>query len=278
MRRALIFDCDGVLAETERDGHLVAFNRLFTELGIGVTWTPARYASLLGTAGGKERMLGLFADPAWVAHHGLPVERDAQERLVARWHRRKTAIFLELAASGALPARPGVARLATEAQEAGWETAVASTAADRSVQAIVDHVFPPDVAGRLRVFAGDIVTRKKPAPDIYTRALAELGLAGAEACVVEDSRQGLLAAQGAGSGVIVTPSEFSAGDDVSGAALVVDCLGDGERPARVLASRLPVPPGAVVTLETCETVVGTAGQGSPGAGKIGQREGSSAKP
>jgi HAD superfamily hydrolase (TIGR01509 family) len=263
---ALIFDCDGVLADTERDGHLVAFNRLFTELGLDLQWSPARYAGLLRITGGKERLLALFADPAWVARHGLPEDRASQEELVAGWHRRKTAIFLELAAAGALPARPGVARLAAEAQAAGWQTAVASTAADLSVRAIVDHVFPPGVAAAVRVFAGDIVERKKPAPDIYSRAFSELGRTGAECCVVEDSRQGLLAARAAGGAVIITPCEFTASDDFSGAALVVDCLGDEGHPLRVLASRLPGSPGPTVTVATCVAVREAAGKTAPRKG------------
>ncbi len=266
MSGALIFDCDGVLADTERDGHLVAFNRLFAELGLDLQWSAARYAGLLQVAGGKERLLALFADPAWAARHGLPEDRPSQEVLVAGWHRRKTTIFLELAAAGALPARPGVARLAAEAQAAGWLTAVASTAADESVRAIVYHVFPADVAAAVRVFAGDIVERKKPAPDIYSRAFAELGRTGAQSCVIEDSRQGLLAAHAAGSAVIITPCEFTASDDFSGAALVVDCLGDEGHPLRVLASRLPGLPGPTVTVETCAAAIEIAGKAAPGKG------------
>jgi HAD superfamily hydrolase (TIGR01509 family) len=185
---------------------------------------------------------------------------------VARWHRRKTAIFLDLAAAGALPARPGVARLAAEAQAAGWPTAVASTAADESVRAIVRHVFPADVAAGVQVFAGDIVERKKPAPDIYLRAITELGRTGAESCVIEDSRQGLLAARAAGSAVIITPCEFTASDDFSGATLVVDSLGDEGHPLRVLASRLPGPLGPTVTVDTCAAAIEAAGKTVPREG------------
>jgi len=252
---ALLFDCDGVLAETERDGHLVAFNSLFGEVGLDLRWSAQEYAGLLRIAGGKERLLSLFADEAWVSRHGLPGDRRGQERLVALWHRRKTEIFLELVGSGALPARPGVARLAVEAREAGWDVAVASTAATASVRAIAHHVFPPALAEVVRVFAGDVVPAKKPAPDIYTHALAELGHSPARACIIEDSRQGLRAAHAARGAVIVTPSEFNLGDDFPEAALVVDCLGDEARPLRVLASRLARPPGSMVTVETCETVM-----------------------
>ena len=261
MSRALIFDCDGVLADTERDGHLVAFNRLFAELDLGLEWSPEVYGRLLRIAGGKERLLALFDDEGWVARHGLPRERGRQERLVAGWHRRKTEIFLDLVAAGALPSRPGVSRLAAEAQAAGWQTAVASTAADQSVRSIVDHVLPPEVAGRVRVFAGDAVRRKKPSADIYLLALAELGRLPGEVCVVEDSGQGLLAARRAGCAALITVSGFTAGDDFTGAALVVDSLGNAAHPARVLAAAISPLPGPLVGLDTCEAVIswGAAG-------------------
>ena len=127
MSRALIFDCDGVLADTERHGHLVAFNRLFSGEGLGVQWSPEQYADLLAIAGGKERMQSLFADPGWVTRQGLPGDPDEQARLVATWHRRKTDIFRQLVAEGRVPGRPGIARLATEARGAGWEGGGGST-------------------------------------------------------------------------------------------------------------------------------------------------------
>ena len=264
MNRALVFDCDGVLADTERDGHLVAFNALFAEVGLDLSWLADGYAPLLRIGGGKERLLALFRDAEWVARNRLPQDRNEQLRLVARWHRRKTEIFRDLVARGALPPRSGVARLAAEAQGAGWQTAVASTASGESVAAIIEHVFPAQAAAAFRVFAGDIVGRKKPAADIYRLALAELGRSPGEVCVIEDSGQGLLAALGAGCATIITVSGFTAADDFSGAALVVDCLGDELHPARVLASRLPQSPGGLVTLETCEAAIRWAAAVSPG--------------
>lgn len=265
MNRALIFDCDGVLADTERDGHLVAFNRLFGELGLDLQWSPDDYARLLRIAGGKERLRALFADAGWVARNRLPEEPGEQRRLIATWHRRKTEIFLDLVASGAVAPRPGVARLAAEAQAAGWQTAVASTASDEAVRSLVARVFPVDSGAAVRVFAGDIVARKKPAPDIYLLALAELGRAAGEVCVVEDSRQGLLAARRAGSATIITVSGFTADDDFSGAALVVDSLGDEGHPVRVLQSSLAEPPGGLITLETCEAAIRWAENDSAGS-------------
>lgn len=255
MNRALVFDCDGVLADTERDGHRVAFNRLFAELGLGLNWAPEEYGRLLRIAGGKERLLSLFDDGDWVARHGLPGDRERQERLVAGWHRRKTGIFLDLVAGGALPSRPGISRLVGEAQAAGWQTAVASTATDDSVRSIVDHVLSSEMSRRVRVFAGDIVSRKKPAADIYVLALAELGRLSGEVCVVEDSGQGLLAARRAGCAAIITVSGYTTGDDFTGAGLVVDSLGDEAHPARVLTAAVPQLPGPLVTLDICEAII-----------------------
>lgn len=269
MRRAVVFDCDGVLAETERDGHLVAFNRLFAEVGLNLEWSVEEYTAQLRIAGGKERLLTLLADREWADRQGLPVDRAGQERLVARWHERKTEIFLELARTGVLAARPGVARLGAEAHEAGWQVAVASTAAEASVRAIVKEVFPPVLAAATRVFAGDIVERKKPAPDVYLLAFAELSVSPAEACVIEDSHVGLLAARGAGAGVIVTPSEFTASEDFSEAILVVDSLGTEERPSRVLSSRLPGGPVSMVTTAVCEAVMEVQRMGTPNEGGQG---------
>ncbi|MBP1632169.1 MAG: haloacid dehalogenase [Acidobacteria bacterium] len=271
MSRALVFDCDGVLADTERDGHLVAFNRLFAELGLDLEWSPEEYARLLQITGGKERLRSLFADASWVGRHHLPRDPSDQGRLVAAWHRRKTAIFLELVGRGAVPARPGVARLTAEAQAAGWQVAVASTAADVSVHSIVEHVFPAEVRTGVRVFAGDVVKRKKPAADIYLLALAELGRLPGEACVVEDSGLGLLAARHAGCATVITVSDFTAADDFSGAALVVDSLGDEGHPARVRFSALPRPPGPLVTLAACEDAIAWAAGGTAGPPGKGDR-------
>ena len=172
---ALIFDCDGVLADTERDGHRVAFNQMFQEFGVPFAWSEETYGEALAIAGGKERMRSLLTDE-FVERAGLPTDDDGQTALIADWHRRKTEIYAEMATNGRLPARPGVARVAADAAAAGWSLAVASTSSEPSVRAVLTHVMDPGTASRFCVLAGDVVAKKKPAPDIYELALDRLAV------------------------------------------------------------------------------------------------------
>jgi HAD superfamily hydrolase (TIGR01509 family) len=239
MTKALIFDCDGVLAETERDGHRVAFNAMFEEFGLPVRWDPAGYARKVQIAGGKERLRSLLT-PEFVARAGLPAAGPAQDELVARWHKRKTEIYRDLVAGGAIAPRTGVRRLAQAAHDAGWRLAVASTSAEPSVRAVLDRAVGPALATRFAVFAGDIVRHKKPAPDIYRHALDALNVQPGQAAVIEDSGNGVSSARAAGIACLVTLSEYSAGDDFSEAAIVVSELGDpGLPPVEVLANHTP---------------------------------------
>lgn len=244
---ALIFDCDGVLADTERDGHLPAFNQTFEEFGLPVRWSEQEYGRKLEIAGGKERMTSLLT-PEFVRDAGLPTDPDAQREAVAAWHRRKTDIYTDLVAAGKLPPRPGIERITAEALDAGWDLGVASTSSEQSVRAVVEHAVGPDQAARFAlVLAGDVVPRKKPAPDIYLLALERLGADPAETLVIEDSRNGLLSAVGADLTCVVTVSTYTENEDFSEAVLVVSSLGDpdGEQ-ARMLASRgVRAPSGSV---------------------------------
>ncbi len=246
---ALIFDCDGVLGDTERFGHLPAFNQTFREFGLPVQWTADQYASLLKIGGGKERMATLLT-PEFVAAAGLEADPAAQAADLARWHARKTAIYTEMVASGRIPPRPGVARLVGEAQDAGWTLAVASTSAEASVRAILEYAVGRERAALFDlVLAGDVVAHKKPAADIYLMALDRLQLAPDAALVIEDSRNGLVAALGAGLRCLITVSDYTAGEDFSEAVLVVSSLGDpGGEAATVLANRSLARPGAWLTL------------------------------
>ncbi|WUH95599.1 HAD-IA family hydrolase [Streptomyces sp. NBC_00433] len=257
---ALVFDCDGVLADTERYGHLPAFNRTFEDFGLPVRWSDADYAEKVQVGGGKERMMTLLT-PEFVAEAGLPADRESQEAEVARWHRRKTEVYTSIIASGSIPPRPGVRRLAEEARGAGWELAVASTSAEPSVRAVLDMAMGSELAARFSVFAGDVVRHKKPAPDIYTHAVEHLGADAAGVMVVEDSRNGLLAALAAGLRCTVTTSAYTGDEDFTGASLVVSTLGSPPPDpveARVLDDPLGVKPGPYVTLADLGRLLGVA--------------------
>jgi HAD superfamily hydrolase (TIGR01509 family) len=252
---ALVLDCDGVLADTERYGHLAAFNQTFAELGLPVHWSLAEYQRKVLIGGGKERLASLLT-PEFAAAAGLPADPAGQQAAVAAWHRRKTQIYTDLVASGAVPARPGVARVVGAALAAAWPVAVASTSAEASVRATLEHAVGAADAAAIPVFAGDIVRHKKPAPDIYMLAFERLGRAGAEVVVVEDSRNGLLAATGAGAACVITVNDFTAGEDFREAALVVSSLGDpgGER-TTVLANRSRARPAGWITLPDLDSVL-----------------------
>ncbi len=253
MTKTLIFDCDGVLADTERDGHRPAFNQTFREFGLPIEWSPDEYAVKLQIAGGKERM-GSELTPAFLRANGLPGDDGARTDLLARLHKRKTEIYKEMVAAGKLPTRPGIRRIIEGAQEAGWALAVCSTSAEPSVRAILEQAIGPQRAARFDlVLAGDVVEHKKPAPDIYLMALERLGVAPPESLVVEDSRNGLLAATGAGLRTVMTVNGYTEEEDNTQAILVVSSLGDpdGER-TRVIANRTSAQPGDYITLADLE--------------------------
>jgi HAD superfamily hydrolase (TIGR01509 family) len=252
----LVLDCDGVLADTERYGHLPAFNATFAHFGLPVTWTEDEYAEKLRIGGGKERMASLFRDPGFVEEAGIPEGDDARSALLADWHRYKTAAFTRLVAEGALPGRPGIRRVVLAALDAGWTVAVASTSAEPSVRAVLEHAVGSEAAARIPVFAGDVVPAKKPDPAIYQLALRELGREASDAVVVEDSGIGLQAARAADIRTVVTISGTSRDDDFTGAALVVTTLGDPDgEAARVVDDPHGVSPGPAVDLAALNRIL-----------------------
>jgi HAD superfamily hydrolase (TIGR01509 family) len=250
---ALVFDCDGVLADTERDGHRPAFNQIFREFGLPVEWDVEEYGRRLKIGGGKERMASLFT-PEFVAANGLPADPEGQAELLATWHKRKTAIYTEMVGAGKLPPRPGIRRIISDAQDAGWKLGVASTSAEAAVHAILEYAVGKERADRFDVFlAGDCVPKKKPAPDIYLLALEKLGVDPAEVLVVEDSRNGLEAAHAAGLRCLVTVNGYTEKEDFGEAVLVVSSLGDPDgEPTTVIANRSAARPGPFITLADLE--------------------------
>ena len=256
MASALILDCDGVIADTERFGHLVAFNQTFEEFGLPVRWSVADYQEKLLIGGGKERMASLLT-PEFVAAAG-----PARGRRGPAGGRRGLAP----AQDGDLPGPRGQRRRPATAgdrppRRRGPRRRMAGSRRLHE-RAGIGPGHPrarrrPDLARSVRVFAGDVVPRKKPAPDIYLLALRELGVAAADAVVVEDSRNGLLAATGAGIACLITVNDFTAGEDFSEAALVVSSLGDpGDPPVVVLANRSRATPGELVTLADLASLKG----------------------
>ena len=251
MKKALIFDCDGVLADTERYGHLPAFNQTFHDFGLPVQWSEEEYGIKLKIAGGKERMASMLT-PEFVAKAGLPNDPETQKKMIADWHKRKSETYKQLIRDGRLPGRPGVARIVQEASAAGWKLAVASTSAEESVRGVLEYVVGKNLAGECLVLAGDVVPKKKPAPDIYLLTLEKLGIPADQCLVVEDSSNGLQAALAAGIRCIVTLSSYTWEEDMSGALLVVSDLGEPDAPMQIVANRSKANPGQYITLKDLE--------------------------
>jgi len=219
--KALIFDCDGVLVDTERDAHRVGFNRAFKEFGIDAEWDVELYGKLLLVAGGKERMRAYFDEYGWP--EGADTD-EAKTDLILKLHLKKTEITSDLVSD--LPVRPGILRIIDEAIEAGVKLGVCTTSNPKFIDAVLDLFGAERKAKFDFVHAGDVVDKKKPAPDIYLLALETLGLPANECMVIEDSRNGLRAALGAGLPTLVTTSTYTVEEDFTGAAKVVPELGD----------------------------------------------------
>jgi HAD superfamily hydrolase (TIGR01509 family) len=219
--KAIIFDCDGVLVDTERDAHRVGFNLAFRQFGIDAEWDVELYGRLVLIAGGKERMRGYFDEFGWPQGIASDAEKDA---LILDLHKAKTQITADLV--GSLPVRPGILRLIDEAMAAGVKLGVCTTSNPKFIDAVLDLFGPQRKAAFDFVHAGDVVKKKKPAPDIYLLALETLGLPAADCIVIEDSRNGLLAATGAGLTTLITTSTYTIDEAFGEAAAVVAELGD----------------------------------------------------
>ncbi len=230
--KALFFDQDGVIVDTERDGHRVAFNQTFQEFGLGVNWDMDTYHQLLKIAGGKERIRHYLHTVGF----GQAVVSEGEDELIGSLHKRKTELFVELIREGKLPLRPGVHRLMREAMDKGLVLGICTTSNERTAKALVESMLT-DIRFDF-VLAGDIVPEKKPAPDIYLLAIKKAGLEPENCVVIEDSTNGLLAAGSAALSVIATTSAYTVDEDLSGAEVVLSCLGDPEGEKGLLISSM----------------------------------------
>jgi len=249
---AFIFDVDGTLADTERDGHRVAFNQAFAEAGLDWHWDVPLYGKLLAVTGGKERMRHYLDRyrPDWARPDDLDV-------LIARLHAAKTRYYTRLLAQGGIPLRPGVARLLDEARTAGIRLAIATTTTPENVTVLLEHAIAPEAVAWFEVIAaGDVVPAKKPAPDIYRYALDKLGLAPDACLAFEDSENGLRAARDAGLRTVITVNDYTRDQDFADAVLVLDQFGEPQQSFRVLGSRMPLNGARLFDLSLARVLTG----------------------
>jgi HAD superfamily hydrolase (TIGR01509 family) len=220
--KALLFDVDGTLADTERDGHRVAFNLAFAAAGIDWVWDVPLYGELLAVTGGKERMRH------YVERYRPDYRRPPDfDDLIVRLHAAKTRHYTALVARAGIPLRPGVRRLLEEARREGVRLAIVTTTTADNVTALLQHALAPDAERWFDVIgAGDVVAAKKPAPDIYHYVLERLGLSGPECVAFEDSENGLRSALAARVPTVITVNDYTRAHDFRGAALVLDDLGN----------------------------------------------------
>jgi HAD superfamily hydrolase (TIGR01509 family) len=228
--QALLFDVDGTLADTERDGHRVAFNLAFRDAGLDWEWDAALYGKLLTVTGGKERIR--FYLENFNRNFVAPADLDG---FIASLHQAKTDHYTTLLAQGRIPLRAGVERLLREARHAGLRLAIATTTTPANVEALLVQTIGRESLSWFDVIAaGDIVPAKKPAPDIYIYALQAMQLEAASCLAFEDSINGIRATHGADLKTIITINDYTRNDDFSDAALVLDTFGEPGAPCHVL--------------------------------------------
>ncbi len=232
--QALLFDVDGTLADTERDGHRIAFNRAFAEAGLDWDWHDELYGELLAISGGKERM------HHYMRHHvyagGTPPQ-DLAAR-VPDLHASKNRYYWEMLREGEIALRPGVARLLREARDAGLRLAIATTTTRDNVTVLLEHTLGPESVGWFELIASaDEIADKKPSPAVYEYALAQLGLDAGDCIAFEDSENGYAAAQATGLRTVMTVNAYTRDGDYRDADLVLSNLGEPDAPFTVLGGR-----------------------------------------
>jgi len=229
---ALLFDVDGTLADTEREGHRVAFNAAFSDAGLDWSWDEGLYGQLLQVTGGKERIR--FYLERFNTYFKKPADLD---EFIAGLHQAKTNHYKLLMAEGRIPLRTGVRRLLEEARSSGLRLAIATTTTSDNVSSLLHNSLEQNGSDWFEVIAaGDVVPAKKPAPDIYLWAMQQMDLSPARCLALEDSHNGVRSVLDAGiHSLLVTVNGYTRDEDFSGAGLVVDHLGDPGRPCRAIS-------------------------------------------
>ncbi|HID81602.1 MAG TPA: HAD family hydrolase [Chromatiales bacterium] len=228
--KAIIFDVDGTLAETE-EIHRKAFNRALSDAGLDWCWSRERYRELLAISGGKER-IRLYIEE----EHPDFLTRENLADWIARLHQDKTKIYADMIAAGEIELRPGVERLIREARQAGLKLAIATTTSTANIIALFDATLGREALDWFdAIGAAEQAPNKKPDSSVYLWVLEKLALPGSDCVAIEDTRNGVLAATGAGVPVLVTQSFYSEGEDFTGALAVLSDLGEPDHPYRVLA-------------------------------------------
>jgi HAD superfamily hydrolase (TIGR01509 family) len=237
---AIVFDVDGTLVDSERDGHRVAFTRAFEEAGLPDRWDVELYGELLEITGGDRRI------KAYLVRRGMP--EDEAAGLAGRLHPRKTEIFAEMARQGEIEPRPGIRELLSELEDAGVRLAVATTGTGAWVHPLLERSFGP---GRFEVIVtADEAPVRKPDPSAHLLAVERLGLAAPAAPAIEDSRNGLRAAKAAGLACVIVVNDYTREQDFEGADLVLDGFGLPDGPARVLSDPHGLEPPSRLDVET----------------------------
>ena len=258
MLKAIIFDVDGTLADTERQGHRVAFNRAFADMGLDWYWDEALYLALLAVPGGKERLCHYIE----TCHPKMPPRPDpadeSRDAFIKRLHRRKTSHYLSLLDEASIPLRPGISRLLMEARRNNMRVAIASTSDPVNIKALL-QVGPVGCSPFEVIAGGDIVPHKKPAPDVYQYVLREMRLEAHECLAIEDSAAGLQAARAAGIPTLITCTDYTSNQDFSGALLVINHLGEPDTPTTCLTTP-PWPDFRLVDLAALKRLHGSSGR------------------